>query len=153
MPSLAVLLGLLGLIPFLLCGIGAVGTNDPTASAMAAALLGYGAVVLAFLGAVHWGMAMAPGTRFQTQRLAWGVVPALIGWAALVLDRLAPNAVALAVLIFGFLGAMGMETQAARAGLLPRGYLAWRWAVTAGAVTILTLVLILRVFGIRPFDI
>jgi hypothetical protein len=150
-PPLAVLLAVAGLIPFLVCGVGAVGTQGQTAQGMTAALLGYGAVTLSFAGAVHWGLAMAPGARFQQERLALGVLPALIGWAALVLNTFVPSAFPLALLIAGFIATIGLETQASRAGLLPRFYLTLRWGLSVAVVAILTAVLVLRLLGSRPF--
>jgi Protein of unknown function (DUF3429) len=152
-PVLAVLLGVAGLIPFLVCGIGAVGTAAPTAQGMTAALVGYSAVTLSFLGAVQWGLAMAPDARFQQQRLLLGVMPALVGWAALVLNLLAPSLFPLALLIAGFILTIGLESQAGRAGLLPRGYLTLRWGLTVVVVAILAIVLLLRLVGVQPFKI
>lgn len=153
MPSLAVLLGVAGLIPFLVCGIGAIGAQAQTAQDMTTALVAYAAVNLSFLGAVHWGLAMAPGARFQQQRLVLGVMPALIGWAALILDIVLPSVFALALLDAGYVATIGLEAQAGRAGLLPRGYITVRWGLTVAVVAILTVVLVLRLIGAHPFQI
>jgi hypothetical protein len=41
----------------------------------------YGAIILSFLGALHWGMEFAKhGGEIGIQRLAIGVVPVLIAW-------------------------------------------------------------------------
>jgi hypothetical protein len=51
-------------------------------------LVAYVAVVLAFLGAVHWGLAMhAPALDRRQARtvFGWGVVPALLGWLAVLM--------------------------------------------------------------------
>ena len=43
----------------------------------------YGAVILSFVGAPHWGMAMSQLTvnrRWNAARLVWGVIPSLIAW-------------------------------------------------------------------------
>ena len=52
----------------------------------ATALLAWGAAMLSFLGAVHWGLAIAqpdaPGNR---SRLALGAVPVLVATLALLL--------------------------------------------------------------------
>ncbi len=39
----------------------------------------YGALILSFLGGVHWGVALMAGER-RWPRYAWSVLPALIGW-------------------------------------------------------------------------
>ena len=59
LPTLAVLLGLGGLVPFLGCGFFAVSAADPAATGWLQALILYGAVILSFLGGVHWGLALS----------------------------------------------------------------------------------------------
>jgi hypothetical protein len=83
------LLGNLGLLPFYLLSVAAwlpLGTAG--ARLVLIALVGYAAVILSFLGAVHWGLALlAPRlTRAQAwNSLGWGVAPSLLGWLALLL--------------------------------------------------------------------
>ena len=71
LPPFAVVLGVAGLIPFVACAIGALALRGDDAERVTLALIGYGAVILAFLGGVHWGFALptpdAPGLR-QAQR-------------------------------------------------------------------------------------
>src|SRR5271165_2111678 len=95
--TIAVLLTLAGAVPFLV--LGAIVLLDPLAAKTAIeVLISYGAVVLSFLGAVHWGFALrdtahpVSGTPLppavlgaERQLLTFGVIPALIGWAALSL--------------------------------------------------------------------
>jgi hypothetical protein len=78
-------LGCGGLIPFV--GLAVVlwlarPGEWPLASS---ALLGYGATIVSFLGAVHWGLVMREGPAPQQPSLLWGVVPSLLGWVALLL--------------------------------------------------------------------
>jgi hypothetical protein len=84
LPALAIILGVAGIIPFLICGIGATAANDVRSTLAAFALVGYGAVILGFLGGVHWGFTLSvehdPAERL---RLGFGVLPAIIGWLAL----------------------------------------------------------------------
>jgi hypothetical protein len=77
-------LGFAGLVPFV--GLAAVlwlapPEQRPLASA---ALLGYGAGICSFLGAVHWGLSMRAGPAQPVASLLWGVVPSLLGWGALL---------------------------------------------------------------------
>jgi steroid 5-alpha reductase family enzyme len=51
----------------------------------ASALLTYGAIIVSFLGGIHWGLAMRDG-KPSVQRLMWGVTPSLLGWLAVLLD-------------------------------------------------------------------
>jgi len=135
LPHVALWLGLGGLIPFLagalgaLLGVGAGGSLRPVALA---ALEAYGAVILSFLGAVHWGFALrAEGAEATSTpgRLVLGVVPSLVAWLALLL----PGGLALVLLAAGILGTAAVETMAARRGLVPEGYLRLRWGLSLGA--------------------
>lgn len=48
------------------------------------ALLAYGATILSFLGAIHWGLALRDRIDPSASMLAWGVVPSLLAWVALL---------------------------------------------------------------------
>lgn len=78
-------LGFGGLIPFV--GLPAVlwlvRPDDWPIATMA--LLGYGATITSFLGAIHWGLVMREGPVQSISSLLWGVVPCLLGWVALLL--------------------------------------------------------------------
>ena len=132
LPAPAKLLGPAGLIPF--AGLAAgVWAGWPSA---AWALAAYGAITLAFLGAVHWGLAMrAPSSERGADwwRLGLGVMPALLAWLALIL----PLSVGLGLLALAILGTAAVETLAARAGLLPEDYLKLRWILSAAAAACL----------------
>ena len=158
LPPLALLLGAGGLVPFLACGLGSVtaGGAVPADRALLA-LVEYAAIILSFLGAVHWGMALAgPGATgggswrrgADSLRLALGVLPALIGWAALLVSVAAAPAIALALLIAGFLATTVVEARAAGDGLVPAGYMRMRWGLTLVVVLVLALVLLSRVSGV-----
>lgn len=59
------------------------------------ALLGYGATIASFLGAIHWGLVMRDGavpSRPSWVVLGWGVVPSLIAWIALMVGLMAGTA-------------------------------------------------------------
>jgi hypothetical protein len=132
------LLGYAGLIPFVIGAALAV-LGPPSWRAWAAfALAAYGAVILSFLGAVHWGLALRASP--EESSAAWprpglGVLPALVGWVGLLL----PAPFGLALLATGLLAVAATETVAARRGLLPPGYLALRWTLSLGAAACLLL--------------
>jgi hypothetical protein len=163
MPLLAILLGIAGLIPFVVCGLGAMSADPIQGGRMVIALVGYGAVILSFLGGVHWGFALggfsavpaaldtAAGGRLVTPnrgRLALGVVPALIGWLALLLQILLLEWAALVVLIIGFIGTVVAEHQASRRMLLqPAGYIWLRWGLTIVVTAMLITVVTVRLLG------
>ena len=56
----------------------------PVHAVVAAALSGYAALLLAFLGAIHWGAGFA-GAAAPRRLYLWGVVPPLVAWIALLM--------------------------------------------------------------------
>ncbi len=141
LPAPARLLGPAGLIPF--AGLAALAFAGQAWAP--AALAAYGATILAFLGAVHWGLALrAPPAEHGAAwgRLGLGVVPALLGWVALLL----PVAAGLGLIAAAILGTAAAETRAARAGLVPGDYLRLRWLLSAGAAGCLAVTALKLVF-------
>jgi len=64
----------------------AMGFLAPLHRALAAsALLGYSATIASFLGAIHWGLTMRDASSPKDGMLAWGVMPSLMAWVALLL--------------------------------------------------------------------
>ena len=80
-------LGYGGLIPFvgLAAALWLAPPDDWPLALMA--LLGYGATISSFLGAIHWGLVMRGGAAQPLSSLLWGVVPSLLGWVALLLGH------------------------------------------------------------------
>lgn len=88
------LLGYAGLIPFLGFAVLTATYNGTDLTAMFGQWnLLYGASIVSFLGAVHWGIILTQSSADQPSYLAgrsdrghetfsfiWGVVPSLIGW-------------------------------------------------------------------------
>jgi hypothetical protein len=157
LPPLAIVLGVAGLIPFIGCGIAAISANEALGPRALAALIGYGAVILAFLGGVHWGLVLAPRpadsatppVARENLLLLLGVVPSLIGWVALVLaPTIAPDA-ALAVLILGFLATVITEWRMRRQEIVPTAYLWLRWALSLVVVVTLVTVLAIDLLGAK----
>lgn len=147
MPLSVVLLSLFGLAPFVVCGLAAIGPHtgsDP----WLAALIGYAAVVLGFVGGVHWGLVLRePEPRQQTTRIGLAVVPLALGWAALVSAATLAYWVALLVLIAGYILAIAAEHRGSQQGLLTSQYMWLRWSFTIVALAMLTTVLTLRLLG------
>lgn len=90
-PPLALWLGLAGLLPFL-ASVAAAWLAPVAWQAVAVrAFLGYGAVILSFLGGVQWGVAMCrerPGEAPFRRRMLLAMVPSLVAWPALLLHPL-----------------------------------------------------------------
>ena len=86
---LVILLSVLGLVPFVACGLAALGPDLDTATRMLEALIGYAAVILAFAGGIHWGFELQsrqPDKFVHRARLGLGILPPLVGWIALLLS-------------------------------------------------------------------
>ncbi len=96
------------------------------------ALLSYGALILSFVGALHWGCAISAGALTERQRNAcflWSVVPALLAWATFFLE---PGAASV-LLAAGFIAHYLQDRQLARYAGLPPWYLPLRLRLTAVA--------------------
>ena len=85
---LALRLGYAGLLPFVI-GAALVWTVRPDAHPyVVAALSAYAALIVSFLGGIHWGFAFRQPEPPQSL-LVWGVVPALVAWVAVVMPAYA----------------------------------------------------------------
>jgi hypothetical protein len=111
--------------------------------------VGYGAVILAFLGGVHWGFTLGEtgDARAVRARLALGVLPSLIGFVAIFCAIGSHPIISLMILIGGFIGTLVMEMRAQKQDLMPSGYLVLRMALTGIVVLILAAVLVVRAIG------
>ena len=106
-PVTARILGYAGALPFLGCvcagGLG-LAVDGFDASRL---LIGYAAVILSFLGGLHWGRVAASGAYDKSAGLwlVWSVIPSLLGWAALLM----PPLPAVMVLSAGFVLALMVD--------------------------------------------
>jgi hypothetical protein len=135
LPPLARLLGLGGLIPFMACTGVVFLTEGWTRNLALQALAAYGAVILSFLGAVHWGFALAaPEPAAELPRLIGGVAPSLWAWASIAL---LPASLACIALAIGLATTLAAEELALRQGFTPRAYQGLRRLLTAVAAACL----------------
>jgi len=96
------------------------------------ALFAYGAVILSFVGALHWAFAMTRTDlteRYRNATWVWSVVPALLGWLALLVTPAAAGV----VLVAGFLAQYVQDLRLARRTSLPAWYLPLRLRLTTVA--------------------
>lgn len=128
-PPVAAALGYAGAIPFL-GGAAAVSL----ALLPPGPLLAYGAVILAFMGGIHWGLGM-PGALPDGRRLGLSVVPALLGWAALLLG----GRLGLLLLAAAFLGLLAVDLATTLSAVAPPWYPRLRLPLTALVVASLLL--------------
>lgn len=153
LPFLGVVLMLAGVLPYVLCTCAIVfyDSRVPLSNLLMVEVL-YGAICLAFIGAVHWGQALEPertiivasAARTDQLRLILGVIPALAGWVAACVGQIWHPLGGVAVLAVAFpLVALG-ERAAWRRGWVPPGYMGVRWIVTAITECCLLMVLLVR---------
>lgn len=106
MPLPAKWLGAAGAIPFAASASVVAFGPEYWSPWAAQALVFYGAVILSFLGGIHWGLAISTHETagISAARLCWSVVPSLIAWSALLMPLFAgmmtlAGAFALALLV------------------------------------------------------
>ena len=86
-------LGHAGLLPFAAGAALIWLVRDEVRPYVEHALAAYGALIVSFLGGVHWGVALRQ-PRPDRRLLAWGVTPSLVAWAVVLM----PPSTGLAVL-------------------------------------------------------
>ncbi len=127
-----------GLVPFAIAAVGVLYCPDIAGRSLAQSLgLAWGAVILAFLGAVHWGLALAHPGALKIERVVGSVLPAVVGAAALLIE----GQRGLGLLVVGF-GAYWLYEHHRCADLLPEDYLALRRKLTIGVCSLLALTLL-----------
>ncbi len=126
-------LGIGGLIPFYVLAM--LTWHDGLRAWALDSVTGYAAVILAFLGAVHWGRALSDlDQRNHVGTLLFGIMPAMIGWLAVML----PVEFGLPMLIAGLVFVWGSE-QMVFFEVLPGWYRHLRHLLTAAAVLALVI--------------
>ena len=127
-PPVARVLGFAGLLPFAATAMAGFFPAWPAPATPA--LIGYGAVILSFLGGIRWGMAM--GAPDMGARLVVSVMPSLVGWLAL----LVPPAAGLILLATGFAAMLVVDLAVREA---PSWYPRLRLPLSVGAIACLLL--------------
>ncbi len=140
-PAAAKWLGYAGALPFLAGALASLPVTEALRPLGLQLLLGYGAIILSFMGGVHWGVAMmrndtAPGP------LTRSVAPSLIALPAPLIG----GVTGLFILVAGFAGLLVYDEQEARAGRLPDWYPLLRRPLTAIVIACLALGAAARLF-------
>jgi hypothetical protein len=157
-------LGYAGLAPFFASAITllyAATMNDlPASQGETAAMLRnyaslalyvYAAVILSFVGALHWGHALHR-SELGGGWLVWSVMPALIGWIALMFPLLSlatryVDEATIAILLMGFAAQLTADFRIRRVlpkSVLPDWFMRMRIHLTAGACGSLIVALFTR---------
>ncbi len=127
-PAVPRILGAAGAIPFLLLAV-LSSIQGPYRESSQFALMAYGAVILSFVGALHWAFALVVEGLTERERgwhYLWSVVPALLGWLALQL----PPVASLLLLAAGFWAHYLQDRRLAARITLPTWYLPLRLGLT-----------------------
>jgi hypothetical protein len=134
LPPLAAQLGYAGLIPFVALSIGMWVLPEAYQDQASAALLAYAAIILSFMGAAHWGIAIA-GEKVDSWQLGLSVIPALIAWFA----SFASPMINYSILIVAFAGLCVYDGRMVKQGKAPAWYPKLRTPLTAVVVASLIL--------------
>jgi len=126
-PRAALVLGFAGLIPFIAGAVAGFVVGYPNVILIVNLQMTYAALILSFMGAVHWGLAMAQDDAGNWRRLGLSVLPALLGWLALMV----PNGLGLLLLALGFAGVFFADLRSVKGGRAPAWYPALRKPLTA----------------------
>ena len=132
LPRTVAWLGYGGLLPFLVLTPASL-LDHHHGAVWSDALYAYGAIILSFIGALHWGLAMSLPELTERQRsacFAWSVVPALIAWPAVLFSP----PLAAPLLVVGFIAHYLQDRRLARQATLPGWYLPLRLRLTSVAV-------------------
>ena len=140
-PAAVKYLSYAGLIPFLAALAGLFILADAPRDLALRALLAYAAVILSFVGAVHWGYLLHAGPDHAPRLLGLSTLPNLTAWLSLLLaDR-----IALFVLTLAFPLLLLYEKASALNGILPGWSMTMRARLT-GIVTATLVIALITTF-------
>ena len=144
-PKTALMLGLAGVLPFVIFGLLAItlggGITTPIQADMW--LIGYGAVILSFMAGIRWGLALtAHNESDQAVQMTVSVVPSLIAWTACFM----PFAYGLPLLALTHAAVAVWDIRAMHNGRGPVWYAKLRMILASLAVGILVIVGLVRYF-------
>jgi hypothetical protein len=83
--ELIVRLAYSGGLPFVLLAILLWLVDEDLHPFVSIALAAYGAVIVSFLGGIHWGIAFIKNTEYQRLHLIWGITLSLLAWLAVLM--------------------------------------------------------------------
>ncbi len=126
-------LGYAGLLPFLGLALALAADIRLPGINPATALTTYAAIILSFLGGVSWGLAVAGAVPTAAERrdlFLASVLPALIGWAAVLL----PFVTGIWILVLAFGGVYLHDRRVGARGRYPTWFMTLRRVLTSVAV-------------------
>jgi len=136
-PITILLLGFGGTIPFFVPAV-LVYLNPDHVEIWQSLLWNYGAVILSFVGALHWAFDMFAkdlSERDQTLSYIWSVCPALIAWVAISIGC---PAITPWVLCVGFIAQLVQDWRMSHAISFPHWFIPLRIQLTTVALIALS---------------
>jgi len=132
LPAVALWLGYLGLIPFVVlsfCSSFGVEVDWFGVLNTEQALLSYAAIIITFIGAVHWGIALSSsGSLNKSIHYLYSVIPSLLAWGLLFL----PVKVSLYGMVLALIG-LYLVDRALLSSVQTKNYLTLRLHLTVVA--------------------
>ncbi len=119
-------LGLGGLIPFVLLPLLALVLEHAHREWLLHALVLYGAVICTFVGALQWGYAIRGGSYRPWVQYGWSITPALMAWIAALL----PAVTALRILACLLLACYAADRLIAKTEQVPGWFMHLRGLLT-----------------------
>ena len=123
--KIAKTLGYAGLIPFITFSIGCW-IEIPYLYNTVYILITYAAIILSFMGAIHWGMAMSKTNNKQNKHFITSVIPALVAWFSLLI----PEFFSLIILLIGFFLLLSLDLAVEKSQGFPNWYIHMRIKLT-----------------------
>jgi hypothetical protein len=126
-PTLPKVLGYSGVVPFVILSAALWIAPANYQAEFSRALIAYGAVILSFMGAIHWGIAIRMQSEQEHSVLGYSVVPALLAWLAMIM----PELYSYAVLLVAFVILCLVDSRLTSLQLAPNWYPLLRIPLTA----------------------
>ncbi|MEM9356904.1 MAG: DUF3429 domain-containing protein [Pseudomonadota bacterium] len=131
-PTTTLAWGWVGVLPFATLSLALLFGDTFIAGVARQVLVPYAAIILTFMGGVHWGLEMRGAGRGSLLYNS-GIFPSLVAVAALVL----PVHLALLALGVGFAGLLAFDLWMAQQGIIPRWYSKLRIQLTSAVLACL----------------
>jgi hypothetical protein len=140
-PKVPFWLGTGALVPFVALAGAVWASPEAYTPALLFWLSSYAAVILSFLGAVHWGAALLHPEMSEQDRgvfMTWSIVPAVAAWVSLLM----PIKTGLLLLIATYVVQFAADRQLASRFRVPDWHVRLRAGITSVAVLCLAIALI-----------
>tara|TARA_B100000686_G_scaffold354093_1_gene462625 strand:- start:1956 stop:2435 length:480 start_codon:yes stop_codon:yes gene_type:complete len=127
-PRIPLLLAMVGVIPFIFLSLGIWFLSDLLKSVALYYLLNYSVIIITFIGAIYWGVAMEKGEKKFTPYFI-SVIPALLCWF-MFMGFFSNYILILVFFLFSFFFMYLIDLQYVKSNFFPIWYLALRKIVS-----------------------